>query len=131
HPVSNVPDLIVKSGGGGLITGPSLLGAANYSYNGSYDPSTMSWVGGSPTATGSDNGVLYYSTGGGAGGYRWTVPADTNVAVLDVFLNTIFAGGGAPLTITATLSDGSAGPYTANITSDGDWNVHITFQAAS
>ncbi len=124
HPVDNVPNAERKSGGGSLISTPTAPGG--FFYNGSYDTSTMSWVGGTPTASGGDIGILFT-----VGSFTWTVPADTNVGTLDCYFNALAADGSNPLTVTATLSDGSAGPYTDNITSDGDWNVHITFQAAS
>lgn len=106
----------VRSGGGATITNPiPTAGAFSMTYTS--DPRTVTWTGGSISATGSMNNGIWvsgvvggsYSTGAG---YSLTFPADTTprnaVLYFGIFSCTTW--------ITATLSDGSAPPLTLTST---------------
>jgi hypothetical protein len=97
---------------------------------------TLSWSGGTPTASGSSTGGIYVSNGASLNyidsGYQLTAPADTNVRTLRVFCGRF----SSRLRITAVLSDESVatqaiefGTYVAG--SGGNNDVQITFAAAS
>ncbi len=115
-----------KSGGGSLISDYSDVVPSDDFWNGAYDASTMSWSDGTPTASGSDTGVVY-SVAGGAAGFTFTIPAGTSVQHADFYFGCVGSG----VVFTATLSDASAGPYTATTAAGGDFNVHLDFSAGS
>ncbi len=123
-----------KSGGGSLISNYTAIGTATASFYNN-DPSTISWVGGTPNATGSDVNGVYSGNKGGTltgQGFSFTIPADTNVGTLNFYFG-VFDGKG---TLSATLSDSSAGPFSITSADSGvntfaDFNVNLTFQAAS
>ncbi len=119
-----------KSGGGAVIADVSALGAAVLGEVSSLGPSTMSWVGGTPDATGSQSGCLFASPDNAGDGGRTTVPADTTVRVVTLFLYSFSTDA----QLVATLSDGSAAPIT--LVPTGAWsgsafNCTITYQADS
>jgi hypothetical protein len=62
----------------------------------------FSWTGGTPTATGSAVGAEMNTSGTNAG-FQLTVPADTTVKTLSLYVNI-----NANAQLTASLSDGSA-----------------------
>ena len=98
-----------------------------YSYNS--DPRTISWSGGTPTASGSNrNGVS--SIAGIGNGFQISAPADTAVRKLTVYVGAWQAGG----KLTAHLSDSSAPDYVNSSLSSGsgpDGVYTLTYRAAS
>ncbi len=119
-----------KSGGGAVIADVSALGSATLGEVSALGPSTMSWVGGTPDATGSQSGCLFASPDNAGDGGRSTVPADTTVRVVTLFLYSFSTAA----QLVATLSDGSAAPIT--LVPTGAWsgsafNCTITYQAGS
>jgi len=96
--------------------------------------STMSWTGGTPTASGSSSGGIYGLNGAtlpAGSGYSITVPADAETRTLRIF-------GGAfrcTLQVEVTISDGSTATQTntgvSNTTASAYGDFTITFAAAS
>lgn len=132
YPASLTP---VKKAGTSYLSAVTRIGGAtsDAAYTGG---PTLSWSGGTPTASGSSTGGIYVSSGATLNpldsGYRFTAPADTNVRTLRVFCGRY----SSTLKITAILSDGSApdqvieyGTYVAN--SGGNNDVEIQYAAAS
>jgi hypothetical protein len=97
------------------------------SYTG--DGRSLRWSDGTPTVEGWSNGGVAVPTTGG--GVQFTVPADTTMRTLTVYVGAQYATG----TLRAHLSDGSAVDYVNNFTSaqrsqmDG-WYT-LTYRAAS
>lgn len=86
-----------------------------------------SWTDGSPTASANTTSGLY--VGGNGNGFQLTVPADTTVRTLDVYVG----GNKSRGRIEAFLSDASAPAYSASIENLGgvyDRRVTLSFQAA-
>ncbi|WP_036170361.1 LamG-like jellyroll fold domain-containing protein [Massilia sp. 9096] len=111
----------------------------NVSHVGSFSDSitngsnnAVSWSDGSPTASGSSTNVIFSSNGEGVG-YAVTFPADTTPRVATI-LGGIY---GADMSVTATLSDGSAAQVSNS--SGVTWSsgsglqgaISITYKAAS
>lgn len=115
-------------------TGGSVIGVAHI---GSFSDSvatdgnvTSTWSDGAGTASGSTHSLIFSGNGQGIG-YSVTVPANTQQRTLYV----ISGCYGANVTVTATLSDGSAAQQTGTITWGGGGGVQtvttITYSAAS
>jgi hypothetical protein len=93
-------------------------------------PTTSTWTDGTPTASGSTEGGIV--TGELGSGYEITVPADTNVKTLRLYVGTWIGQG----RMEAALSDGSAPVYVdTSLNSCGlatfDGTYTIQFKAAS
>lgn len=121
---------IRKSGGGSLISDYTVTGTGAADHQYTNDPATMSWTGGTPTASGSDtNGV--YVDGTPAIGFTWTIPVGTTLSTIVCYFGYFNAG----THFTATLSDGSAPQYVHDEgTTDStahDFNVTLNVAAAS
>jgi Right handed beta helix region len=127
---SLAPD-VRKSGGSAISnltdidpTGVPLRGIGQFGVG--QLPFGFDWSDGSgpASATGAaaglqNNGLLPSSTTTNGDGFSFTVPADTSVRTVTVFASEHWGTG----TLTATLSDGSAQPYTASVASPaGDAN---------
>ena len=95
-----------KSGITPLISNYTLLGTAGV-LRLTDNPTMFSWVNGTPTATGvnTQTGVFVNNVAGN--GFEITVPADTNLRTLKVYLGLWYAQG----KLEATLSDASAAAY--------------------
>jgi len=91
----------------------------------------LTWTDGTPTASEtSDTSGVYSANGVVGNGFSFTVPAGTTAQKLSLFVG----GWNSAGTLTATLSDGSAGPYTittSNVATQYDENFTIVYQAAS
>ena len=125
-----------KAGVVSQISNVTAVGVAMQRFVGDPARSTgFSWSDGTPTAsaTGSTTGIYSFGVGTGVGnGYSITVPADTTVRTLHIYLG----GWNSKSQVQATLSDGSALPYTLTIdTGAGNfvsWRVvTLTYSAAS
>lgn len=118
---------VKKSGGTALVY--SRTGSNPVGFTGT--PTTLTWTGGAPTATGSSNGGQYGGTAIDTG-YQLVAPADTATRTLRIW-------GGAyqtTLRVVATLSDGSAPIVTDTSTVYVSGNAlqrifTITYSAAS
>jgi len=101
----------------------------DHSYTG--DARSLAWTDGTPTASSTGDSSGRYIGGGTGNGFSFTVPADTSVRTLSIYAGGYYSTG----TLTATLSDGSAGPYTdtgpGNLTGSFDQNYVLTYNAAS
>ena len=134
-----------KSGGGSLISGLTQIGAITLSQvnNAANRCWLSSWTDGATHPSVTNEGyVVYVTVTGGQGpgpGYSFTVPADTTLRTLTVYVsvsnNTLSTTQGK---LVATLSDASAGPYTdtsvGTISSDSNSKLGvytITYEAAS
>jgi Bacterial Ig-like domain (group 1) len=117
-----------KAGITPLLTTFTVVGSGTLNtYNN--DPRRISWTGGTPTATGSNNGNGSYINGVGKG-YSFTAPADTTSRTLVVHVGGYNSGG----TLTAHLSDGSAVDYTDvtnSVSGQYDRNYTINYTAAT
>jgi hypothetical protein len=117
-----------KAGVTALLSTFTVVGAGTLNtYNN--DPRRMSWSGGTPNATGSNNGNGSFINGVGKG-YSFTAPADTTLRTLVVHVGGYNSGG----TLTAQLSDGSAVNYTDvtnTVSGQYDRNYTINYSAAS
>ena len=117
-----------KATGGSQISNVTRVGSG--SYGGYSDPSRDSiWTDGTPTAkdTG-DTGYIWANNAAGTG-YSFTAPADTTSRTLYIYLGGYVSGG----TLTATLSDNSATPYTVSFSGASHYTelVAITYKAGS
>jgi hypothetical protein len=117
-----------KSTGNSQISNITTVGAGNF---GAYQDSSrsVSWTDGTPLATDTaDSGYLWANAAIGAG-YSFTAPADTTTRTIDIYLGGYSSGG----TLTVTLSDSSAAPYTVSFSGSAIYNdvVAITYKAAS
>ncbi|MDR3426923.1 Ig-like domain-containing protein [Silvimonas sp.] len=117
---TQISNYTVTSTGGTANVGQVL------SYNN--DPRTLTWSGGTPTATASNkNGIYIAGTGNG---FSFTAPAGTTTRVLIVHVGGWKSSG----TLTAHLSDGSAADFvdtTTLATGQYDRNYTLTYTAAS
>lgn len=69
--------VVRKSGGASLIGNYSVVGGATYAQY-TNDPRTLTWTGGTPTASGSStNGVFTSNSSGTGQGFQIVLPADT------------------------------------------------------
>ncbi len=89
---------------------------------------TVSWSDGSPTSSSTDSGYVWANNAIGSG-FSFTAPADTTTRTLYVYVGGYSSGS----TLTATLSDGSAAPYTVSLSGNAAYQnvVAITYSAAS
>ena len=120
---------IHKSSGGGQISNVTQIGAGNY---GTFSDTNrnISWSDGTPTGSGTNDHAYIWCNNKQNAGWTFTAPADTTTRTLNV----LFGGAtGAVVNITATLSDGSATPYsnTQTITSAVLSLGTFTYHAAS
>lgn len=124
-----------KSGAGNTIANPTVIGTAAIAAGYTGDPRTVGWTDGTFIGTNnSTNGI--YNGGGNAGdGFQIVLVADLNVRTVYIYIGAFNAT--SPGTITATLSDGSAGPVTDSTTLTGpgstsiDGVIKLVFQANS
>jgi len=122
---------IHKSSGGSKISDITQIGGGTY---GTWHDTNrnVSWTGGTPTASSTDDTNYLWCNGTTGQGWTFTVPADTTSRTLN-----ILCGGstsGAATKIVAHLSDGSAADYTNTQTSTGTAYTYlytITYNAAS
>jgi len=97
------------------------------------DPRSITWTNGTPTASGTDNDGLYSGGTASSGiGFSFTLDADTSVRTAKFHFG-LFSSSG---TFSASLSDGSAtmsdiAASDPGVNTSGDFNVTLTFQAAS
>jgi len=97
-------DYVRSASGGSQISNLAMLNggiAGNYSG----DARTLKWSNGMPMVSGSTNSGMYVS--GNGKGFQFTVPADTAMRTLTIYVGMQNASG----TLTAQLSDGSAANY--------------------
>ena len=117
-----------KAGGGAQITTYTPVGSGTvFGYPDDLRP--LSWTGGAPTASSSNNFNGVYNSGIG-NGFTFTAPADTTVRTLTVHAGGWLSGG----TLKACLSDGSAATYTdvtPAVTGQFDRNYTLTYRASS
>jgi hypothetical protein len=93
-----------KATAGSRISDVTVIGGASQTYDD--DPRAMSWTDGTPTVSSSDNHGGSFIAGIG-NGFSFTVPADTSLKTLKIYIGGWQAGG----TLTAQLSDASAPDY--------------------
>lgn len=123
-----VPGIVRKSGATALITGYARVGDGTvYSY--ANDPRSVSWTGGTPVASSSENRRGIYVEGAGQG-FKVDVAADTQQRTVRVLVGGWASSG----TLRAHLSDGSA-PDFVNTTSKASQQYNrtytLTYRAAS
>jgi len=115
-----------KASGGSQLSTFTVVGSGSvFTYND--DPRLLSWTGGTPTAsrTNDPSGSFMFGTGNG---FTFTAPADTTQRTLVVHVGGYQSGG----TLTAHLSDGSAVDYTntsATANVQYDRNYTLTYRA--
>lgn len=116
--------VITKSGGGSTIT--ASLGG--FEVSSSPIGRTIGWAGGTPTASGSDDGAQFNGVAD-----TITLPASTAVRTAVLYLGTSDLGAGVvQFTINASLSDGSAAPYAFTTTgANACWNITLIYASAS
>ncbi len=125
-------DAIRKLTGGSQISDWSPFNGSVMSWSAGVEPNVVQWSDGDPVAAGSHSGILFTAaTGGLTQGFIWTVPADLTPRTLHLYLDALPAAGASNANILATLSDGSAPDGRVTTLVDGEWNVHITYVAAS
>jgi hypothetical protein len=116
-----------KAGVTAQISNYSIVGSGGVqSYQN--DPRALSWIDGTPAATGTNNNGIYISLPGN--GFSFTAPADTSTRVLTVHVG----GWNSSGTLTARLSDGSAPTFvdsTTQVSGQYDRNYTLTYTAAS
>jgi uncharacterized delta-60 repeat protein len=116
-----------KATGNGQISNFTAIGTGGF---GGYTNSarTVTWGDGTPTASSTDSGYVWANNAIGSG-FSFTAPADTTTRTLYVYVGGYSSGA----TLTATLSDGSAAPYTVNFSGNAAYQnvVAITYSAAS
>jgi hypothetical protein len=107
---STPTDVTRKASGGSKISNHTLIGAGSTRARMTVSPSTYSWSDGTPTPVVNNiqNGVYINNFNGPGRGFQFTAPADSIERILDVFVGAFDASG----TLEATLSDGSALPFT-------------------
>ena len=119
-----------KAGVTSQISNITPVGSAPKRYKGDAAWSAHSWSDGTPTATQAGTQSMVYWLGNGSG-YQLTVPADTAVRTLRLYLGGWFSKS----QVVASLSDGSASPLTLVLDDPGgnviDRVVTLTFSAAS
>jgi hypothetical protein len=124
-----------KSGVAQQISDYTVVGPSNFfltSYQGTGNSNSCSWIDGFPTTAVSNTTEFVWAYGSGIGaGFEFTVPADTNLKTLKVFVGSFAAHG----RLEASLSDGSASTYlntSLNNFGNGPGGVYtINFAAAS
>ncbi len=137
---SLTPD-VTKSGGSGISNltnisnGNPLRGIGQFGQVGGQ--STFAWSNGTPTSSASNTSPGIQHDGVGTGistlgeGFSLTVPADTTTRTLTLYTTTNFTDS----KLIASLSDGSATPYTSNVVDlgvlDGAAIYTITYAANS
>ncbi|MEM7220376.1 MAG: putative Ig domain-containing protein [Pseudomonadota bacterium] len=124
----NVPDVDRKAGVTPLISNyVTVNGAQPTQHSGGQDARYL-WNDGTPTQSAVDSRSALRAFNNGVG-FEFTVPAGIEEQELKVFLGTKSATG----TLTATLSDGSAAPYSVDLTTGGKQSheVTITFKAST
>jgi hypothetical protein len=116
-----------KAAGGSQISNVAVVGTGPFlTYTD--DPRLISWTGGTPTATSTNNPSGFYILGIG-NGLTFTAPADTSVRTLIVHVGGFHSGG----ILTAHLSDGSAADYTNTssiLNARYDRNYTLTYRAS-
>jgi hypothetical protein len=123
---TNVTSVNRKSGVTALLSTYTKIGGTVNRYTN--DPRPLSWTGGTPTATGTNNNGVYIA--GVGSGFSFTAPADTTTRTLTVHVGGWNSGG----KLVASLSDGSADPFmdvTSTATGQYDRNYVISYKAAS
>ena len=118
-----------KAGVTSQISNITLLGVGAFGYGGDAAWSAHSWSDGTPTVSQTATPSMLYWTGIG-NGYSITVPADTSVRTLRLYLG----GWSSNSRVDATLSDGSAPAFTQVVNDPNNvinQVVTLTFSAAS
>ena len=124
----NLSNFDHDAAGGSQISNVTKVGSGSYG-GWTYSGRDVSWTNGTPTASDSgDDGYIWANNAIGAG-FSFTVPASTTSQTLYIYLGGASSGG----TLTATLSDSSASPYTATMSGTSNYQdvVAITYNAAS
>jgi hypothetical protein len=125
---SNVNNVDRKATGGSQISNVTRVGGGSY---GAYaDPSRDSiWTDGTPTAKDTGDTAYIWANNAAGAGYSFTAPAGTATRTLYIYLGGYDSGG----TLTATLSDNSAAPYTVSFSGASHYTelVAITYKAGS
>jgi hypothetical protein len=139
---TNATSIERNSSGGSAISALTNVGSGtpgNYNNTSAYPPTWLSsWTSGTPDATISNEGYLVYVIAPMSNGMAFTVPADTTSRTVTVYVSlTSDASHTTQGKLTATLSDGSAVPYsdTTMTIVNGSANLlgayTITYAAAS
>jgi hypothetical protein len=118
-----------KATGGSQISDVTTVGTGGVYGGYSEGARAVSWTGGSPTASDTNDHGYIWANGALNTGYSFTVTADTTTRTL-----ILYAGGiNTSSSLTAHLSDGSAPDYVATAAGVGLYtNVYtITYHAAS
>jgi hypothetical protein len=117
-----------KTSGGSQISNVTRLGSGSYN---SYYASArnVSWTDGTPLAADTGDDAYIWANNALGAGYSFTVPASTTSQTLYVYAGGYSSGG----TLTAHLSDSSAGNYLVSASGSGLYTklYTITFSAAS
>jgi len=117
-----------KAGVSAQLSSYTLLGGGSASPYPN-DPRPISWTGGTPTASSTNNTWGVYSNGTGHG-FSFTAPASTSTRTLIVHTGGYNSGG----TLTAHLSDNSAPDFvdvSPTVSGQYDRNYTITYRAGS
>ena len=115
----NAASIERKATGGSLFS--TLTGGVG-TYNNTSAPSfSLSWTDGTPDATISAERYAVYNNNGLGQGFSFTAPASTATRTLTVYA--AVSNGSTGMKLTATLSDGSAGPYVDTSVVGGGANV--------
>jgi len=121
HP--SMGNYITKSGGTGAIGTLSFTGSSAYTGSNFDSPLTVSWIDGTPTASGSSNNSRYsYGT--------IVIPVSLGTGTIDVYVDA-GAETGDGLRCSAVLSDSSASASPVDLTGGGSKRFQITAAAGS
>ena len=131
-----------KSTGGSLISALTQVGAnpiTHFNYNGTLASWQQTWTDGTPDAAATTESHAVYvpvTAGQGPGpGLSFTVLADTTLRTLKIYVISSFIGTSTQGKLVATLSDGSALPYTDTSVTSNSTNTMgvytITYRAAT
>jgi hypothetical protein len=114
-----------KASGGSQISNVTVVGSGAVSGGWSDAARSVTWTGGTPTASGTNDHGYIWSNGALNTGFSFTAPADTQTRTLQVYVG----ASNASATLTAHLSDGSAPDYSKSYTGPGAFIYTITYKA--
>lgn len=133
---NGTPD-IRRNGGGSIIPAVTLTNGGTFLNHTSY-PRTITWTGGTPTGSGSSTRGVFINTANAAigKGMQIVLPADTTMRTVKLYMSYYNV---STVTVTATLSDGSAAQVvnTSLLTAIGQVNdegsgvITLNYNAAS